>query len=324
MVKRCPKVGIVVLNYKNYEDTLDCLRSLRAITYPQCEIVVVDNDSRNDSLAQIRESILLESSAHTSTAGGRSDDECRPDSTVLLQSDCNRGYAAGNNLGIREALARGAAYVLVLNNDTVVRPGVLEPLVGYAETHPDVGAVGPKIVDSDGRIDPSCARRRPSLGFYFFATGVVGRMRPNNRWVRAHYYRGEYAYDVARSVDLLSGACMLIRRSVFEQLGLLDERTFLYQEELILHERLRKAGWRQAIVPDSVIVHKGGRATGEAPPARVRQAERESLRYYLKEYRHYGWAVRTAIEVVVMGPPDWLRRVKTAWDSGRVPKDRTA
>ena len=307
-----PKVGVVVLNYRNYADTVACLRTLAAVTYPTIETFVVDNDSRNDSLLQIRAGLGWSSADCPTVAEAELDrGAALPGSRFSVQASANRGYAAGNNLGIRMALARGCDYVLVLNNDTEVRPDFLEPLVAYAEAHPDFGAVGPKIVNAEGGVDLHCARRRPDLGFYFFSTGIGRKAWPNNPWSRRHYYKGEYAFDLPKEVDLLSGSCMLLRRAALAQVGLFDEATFLYQEELILHEKFRTRGWRQAIVPESVVMHKGGQATLREMPAPIRKAARESLRYYLEHYRHFGRFTCLAIEWLAGGLPRFFRRKKS-------------
>ena len=167
--KRFPKVGIVVLNYRNYEDTIRCLESLLLVDYPDFDILVVDNDSRNDSLGHIRRH--LERSGQSSTTIGEDAIEeaarldCR---TLLLPSARNGGYAAGNNLGIRAALARGAEHVVLLNNDTEVDPQFLGKLVDYVEANASVGAAGPQVLNRDGSISRACARRgrstrRPGL-----------------------------------------------------------------------------------------------------------------------------------------------------------------
>lgn len=307
--KSVPRVGIVVLNYRNFEDTWACLRSLEAATYPWTVVVVVDNDSRNDSLARIRENLAerrwacdFAEERELETAGRLRE------RILLVQASGNRGYAAGNNLGIRAALARDCEYVLVLNNDTEVEPGFLEPLVEHAEAHPRLGAVGPKIVDPAGHVEPSCARRRPDLLYYFFGDGFLRRLFPGNRWRRRHFYEGEYAYDQPKVVDVLSGSCMLVKTAVFEEVGLLDENTFLYLEEFILHEKMQAAGWGSAIVPASIVVHKGGRSAKQAVPERIRQAKQESRRYYLTRYRQYGHLLVRLIEWARARPPAFLRR----------------
>ncbi len=302
-----PKVGVVVLNYRNHEDTAACLDSLHAVTYPELDVVVVDNDSRNASLDRIAAALDQQGRVFARMEeDGIAGCVRRAEPVLLLQAVENRGYAAGNNLGIRCALLRGADLILILNNDTVVDPGFLEPLVAYLESHPDVAAAGPRIVGTDGRLEPSCVRRRPSLGYYLLGVGVVGMLWRNNPWNKRRLYLGEYDFAEPRRVDVLSGSCMLLRRAVFEQTGLLDENTFLYFEELILHEKLRRLGWRQAIVPEGVVVHKGGMATSELDPSRLRESGRESLRYYLMQYRNCS-RILTRIILLSLRVPIWLR-----------------
>ena len=303
------KVSIVVLNYRNWEDTVECLRSLFDISYPNTEIIVVDNDSQNDSLEHIGRYLSEGKVEYVDIADSEIDGSSRfPQNLVLLQSSSNRGYAAGNNLGIRAALARAADYVLILNNDTVVEKGFLEPLVGYAEGNKHVGTVGPMVMDSEGQVDPSCARRRPTAGDYFFRVGIGRRLFPNNRWVRRHYYRGEYSFGRPKEVDILSGCCILIKRSTLKRVGLLDENTFLFLEEFILHEKLRAAKLGSVVVPDSRIVHKGGQSTTRTASAFVRDAVRSSQRYYLRCYRRYSRLSVAFLMIVSLRPKDLLPR----------------
>lgn len=308
-----PKISVVVLNYKNHGDTIECLHSLARVTYPNVEIVVVDNDSQDDSLTHIRHDLAERQVGHEMLAENQIDCAGRiSQKTILLQSRQNRGFAAGNNLGIRVALARAADYVLILNNDTVVEPSFLEPLVEYAEAHAQVGAVGPKVVDPEGRIDASCARRQPTPLFYFFVGGMGRRLFPGNRWIRRHTYQGEYAFDRPKEVELLSGCCLMLKSGVFHALGLLDENTFLFHEEQIICDRLRGLGMTSVVVPGGVIVHKHGRSTGRVPAAFVRKASRDSLRYYLRQYRHYNRFQVAAIMLLRSSPMAFLRKGRNA------------
>jgi GT2 family glycosyltransferase len=303
-----PKVAIIVLNYKNYEDTLECLRSLAAITYPDTELYVVDNDSRNDSLGHIQRDLSARRIAHAVITENEIDAPAAiRENTVLIQASRNLGYAGGNNLGIRLALARGADAVLILNNDTLVGKDFLEPLVRYAGEHEQVGSVGPKVLDTKGQIERSCARRRITPWHYFFTMGIGKRLFPVNYWTRRHTYQGEYPFDCPREVDVLSGCCMLIKSSVLHRLGMLDENTFLFAEEFILHEQLRGIGLVSAIVPDSVIVHKHGQSTAREPPRSVKDARLASLRYYLTHYRHYNRFTVAAILLSRQQPKAILR-----------------
>jgi len=306
-----PKVGIVVLNYKNYNDTIGCLRSLARITYPNIEIIVVDNDSQNDSLAKVREFLALSGTVPASIdeAGMATSDQL-PGPVILLQAARNGGYAVGNNLGIRVALKRHADYILILNSDTEVAPNFLEPLIHVAESNPKLGAVGPKVQNTDGSLAPACARRRPNPWAYFFYFGMGRLLFPRSPWVRRYYYQGEYQFDHPREVDILSGCCMLLKAEAISRVGLFDENTFLLQEEVILHERFRTCGFTSAVAPDSVIVHKHGGSTSMAPSRTVMAAKRASMRYYLSQYRNLSPLAVRVVMLSIALPDRLLRRLR--------------
>jgi len=261
-----PLVYIVILNYRNYADTIECVHSVEAIKYHNYRIIIIDNGSDNESEE------ILRGKFHKH---------------VFIQTGENRGYAAGNNAGIEYALNAGADYVLILNNDTRVEPDFLEELVDYAESNPRAGVLGPKIVTESGELDISCARRRPLLPDYFWRVGPGKWLLPENRWIKAHYYMDEYDFQEAREVDIISGSCMLIRCKLLRKIGLLDENTFLFLEEFILHEKVRRTGFSTVIVPSSRIVHKGHSSIGKKNYGAIGESLR-SLNYYLCNYREFG------------------------------------
>ena len=308
------KVGIVVLNYKNYADTVECLRSLLQIEYDDREIIVVDNDSQNDSLAHIAR--FLESVGATPVWNGDDPPGTAPErerSVFLVQSPGNLGYAAGNNLGIRLALAHGAGYVLILNNDTVVEPQFLRPMVDYLEAHSAAGAAGPLLLDPEGHPERHSARRRPLPGDLFFTLGVGKKLFPNNRWLRTLTYEGDNDFSGPRKIDVLSGSCMLVRSRVFSDIGLLDEGTFLFEEEYIFHERLRAAGLTAAVVPASRVVHKHSRSTSQTPSKKLQAILHQSQKYYWTRYRHYPRVVASLLVLsgrVPAGLTTRLRRLR--------------
>jgi GT2 family glycosyltransferase len=297
------KVSIVVLNYKNYADTLKCLDSLFKVTYPHKEIIVVDNDSQNNSLAIISE--YLKEKKHTFSEIDSTQHAAISkiaENIILFQSPSNRGYAAGNNWGIKVALARQADYVLILNNDTEVHPDFLEPLVQFAETSGRIAAVGPKILDLKGNIDRTCARKRPTYWEYFFILGLISLIVKNNWAQKNHFYKKDYFFDKPKQVDILSGSCMMLKRSLFDIIEKLDEGTFLNLEELILCEQLRDHQLESFIIPDSVIIHKHGGAVGKEPSKTMRRVTRRSRRYYFLNYRHWNYVQRE----VLMFEISWL------------------
>ncbi len=217
-------VFIVVLNYKNLEDTISCLASLRKITYNRYRIVVVDNDSRDGSYEYLKEH----------------ETDC-----CIIQSGENRGYAAGNNVGIHYALEQGAEYVCILNNDVEVEPDFLTKLVQYMESEPDVGMTGPVVYEYNQR------EKIQSAGFSICVR--TGRTQP--LWQGKH--KKELSGKHIIVSDGLSGTCLLIKRDVLETTGLIPENYFLFFEEMEWCLNIRKNGYKLATVLAAAVYHKG-------------------------------------------------------------------
>jgi GT2 family glycosyltransferase len=218
-----PRVAVIVLNWNGGQDTLDCLASLRQIDYPCFDVLVVDNSSTDGSIEAIRESFPEVS---------------------LIETGANLGFTGGNNVGMRRALDRGADYVLLLNNDTEVATDLLTCLVDAVEADPEVGIAGPLIYYYD------------LPGTIWSAGGAVDRRRGQTRMIGLDELdSGQYG-SASREVDFVSGCALLARRSVLEQVGLLDERFFAYYEEVEWCLRARRAGFRTINVPGAKVWHK--------------------------------------------------------------------
>lgn len=222
MVISPPKIGVIILNYNSAQDTLACLAALRAANGGERRMWVVDNAS-SDGSAELLPPEL------------REDEE-------WLETGENLGYAGGNNAGIREALAWGADYVLILNPDCRVEPGFLLPLVRALEAVPKAGMVCPLVFDArTGRIQ--------SLG------GEV------NLWTgrcsrRLYGLTAEHAGQVGWSeVDFPHGACVLLRREMIEEIGLFHDGYFLYYEDVELGLRAAREAWRTLAIPQSRVLH---------------------------------------------------------------------
>ena len=217
-----PRVACIVLNWNGWRDTIECLDALRLCTYRNVTVIVLDNGSTDNSVAKIR-------AAH-------------PD-MLLLQTRINLGFAGGNNIGIRHALAHRADYLWLLNNDTKPAPDALSALVSKARTDARIGAVASICYDAGA---PSTVQ--------IWAGGRV------NLWIG-------YIHNstTPRSDDwfhTLNGTSILIARSALEDIGLLDEGFFLYWEDTDFCLRLRKRGWRLAAASESRILHKISASTG--------------------------------------------------------------
>lgn len=286
-------ISIVVLNYTNWQDTVECIESVLGATYRPIRLIVVDNDSKNDSLEHIAACLTSRSCDYVSLSQFQSESgEFLDCSIVLIQATENKGYAYGNNIGLRWALRAGDKYALILNNDTLVHKDFLEPLVEFLEIHSTAAMAGPKVVKPNGEIDITCARRRPDFWDYLFRVGFLGRLRRNNYWFRRHHYFGEYDFQKPKEVAVISGSCMLLRMETLEISGLLDEATFLFAEEFILHEKFRRLQMKTHIIPESCIIHKGAQSTGTSLSPLMQRSFLESHRHYLRAYRGYpSWLV---------------------------------
>ncbi len=235
-----PDVSVVVLSYQVRDLLVACLRSLCAsvgdLSY---EVIVVDNRSTDGSAAAARAAC--------------------PEATVI-EAPRNGGYAWGNNLGLRRARGR---YLLLLNPDTVVPPDALHGLVAYAEARPWVGVVGPKLVRPDGRLDLACRRGFPTPMVALYHTLRLARLFPASR--RFGRYNLTYLDpDVEAEVDAVAGACMLVRAEAARQVGLLDERYFMYGEDIDWAYRIKAAGHAVCYYPRVVVLHHKGESSRRA------------------------------------------------------------
>jgi GT2 family glycosyltransferase len=286
---RQPPVCIVILNYRNYPDTIECVRSVERIRYPDYRVVIVDNASDNESQRILQETFPR----HRVVQAGR-----------------NGGYAAGNNVGIRIGLQEGAEFLLLLNNDTLVEPDFLDVLVAYALAHPQAGLLSPRIIEPGGGVSRRSTRRRPRLRDLAWNLGVGRWLGTNKAWLRWSYYEDEYDFAQPKEVDVVSGSCMLMRRSLIDAIGLLDENTFLFYEEFILHEKMRATPFRSVVVPASQIFHKEGHSV-RTIGTRAALARLSSLNYYLRRYRKTTPVVRWIIllSVLLSAAPGMLKTV---------------
>jgi N-acetylglucosaminyl-diphospho-decaprenol L-rhamnosyltransferase len=224
--------------------------------------------------------------------------------------DCNGGYAFGNNAPIRAALESLAApsYFLLLNPDTIVRPGALQALVDFMNSHPDVGIAGSRLEDPDGTPQRSAFRFHTVLSELDdgLRLGIVSKLLEN--WSVA-----PLVPEQACQTDWVAGASMIVRRQVFEQVGLMDEGYFMYYEETDFCLQAKKAGWSCWYVPQSRVIHLVGQSSGvtdtKRPPKRRPQYVFDSRRrYFLK---NYGWLNAALADLVwTLGFVSWrLRRV---------------
>lgn len=276
---RCEaRVLIAIVNYKTGRLVVDCLASLEPeiAQFPNARVTVVDNPSGDDSVEVIRKAILERGWTPW---------------VAVQRSPENGGFSYGNNRAIRPALQSEAPpdYVWLLNPDTQARPGALRELVQFLEERPEVGIAGGSLEEGDGTVWPY-AFRFPSFWSELdsgLRLGVVSKL------LRRHVVAREMS-DVPERVDWLPGASMMVRRSVFEAVGLMDEGYFLYFEETDFCLQAARAGFECWYVPTSRVMHIAGQSTGvtgkQEVPRRLPGYWFESrARYFMKNHgRIYG------------------------------------
>lgn len=265
---------VVVLNYRTAALTIDCLRSLvdEIGAIPGSRVVVTDNASGDGSVEKIASAI---STNHWH------------EWVEVMPLERNGGFAFGNNAAIRPVLASAACpYVLLLNPDTVVRSGALQALLTFMHDHPDVGIAGSRLEDLDGTPQHSAFRFPNVISELDFGLrlGLVSKLL--SRWVGILPIA-----DSPHQTQWVAGASMMIRREVFDAIGLLDEHYFMYFEEVDFCLRAHRAGWPCWYVPQSHVVHFVGQSSGvtdsKRPAKRLPTYWFDSRRrYFLK---NHGW-----------------------------------
>ena len=230
-------IAVIIVNWNAREDLRRCLESLYAEPKPQAayEVWVVDNASDDGSAGMVAAEF--------------------PQVRLVVNAE-NAGFSKANNQAIARTDSR---YAFLLNSDAFIHPGALDRLVAYADAHPQAGIVGPKVLNSDGSLQFSC-RRFPSLGAGFFRNTYLGRLFPHNKFARDYLMVSfDHAHDTA--VDWVSGCAMLIRRDLLDKIGALDERFYMYCEDVDLCQRAWESGCEVVYTPQAVVTHAIGRSS---------------------------------------------------------------
>lgn len=231
------KLSIIIVNY-NVEHFLEqCLNSVLAAKQDfAIEVLVVDNNSVDGSLEMMATKF--------------------PQITLIANKD-NRGFSKANNQGIR--IAKGE-YILLLNPDTVVESDTFSKTIAFMDAHPDAGGLGVKMLDGKGDFLPESKRGLPTPAAAFYKMFGLSKLFPRSKRF-ASYHQGHLSNDEIHEIEVLSGAFMLMRKSVLDKVGLLDEDFFMYGEDIDLSYRIIKAGYKNYYFPETRIIHYKGEST---------------------------------------------------------------
>jgi N-acetylglucosaminyl-diphospho-decaprenol L-rhamnosyltransferase len=267
------RLSIIIITYNSARHLQHCLASieehLKGVEY---EVCVVDNASDD------------ESGALAGAAGGR---------IRLLSNSRNLGFAAAVNIGLRNTSGR---YVMWLNPDATIEGGDIGELLEYMDRKGEVGILGPQVLNADGTLQLSC-RSFPSYSAAFFNHhSLLTKLFPGNRYSRG-YLHSDWDHQSLREVDWVSGACLLHRRSLLEDLGEVDERYFMYIEDIDFCLRASRAGWKVHYHPGLRVRHHIGGSSRQLPFSMIVELHKSVWRYYAKHFRRdplkdaAGWAV---------------------------------
>jgi hypothetical protein len=272
-----PKVSIIILNWNGVEDTMECLESLKKITYPNYEVIIVDNASSGNDVNILREKY--------------------GEYIHVIANDKNSGFPEGCNIGMRHALGKGTDYLLLLNNDTIVDPAFLTEMVKVAESDPSIGIIGSKIY------------------YYYFPNRIQSAGGKIIWWLGYISIYGEAEdtgqYDEMAERDYLYGTSLLIKKSVVENISFMDTYFFFGPEELDYCTRAKRAGYKVIYLPQSKVWHKVGVSRAKVSQfPELRDFIRKSAGYrtYKYDYRLF----RTYCVPVLFIFPFFLRIIQNS------------
>lgn len=272
-------VAVLIVNFRVYDDLDRSLTALYPFLSPEDEVVVVDNESQRDRLAWLT---------------------ARHPRVVALPRRENIGFAAGINLAVRNSTQ---PYLLLLNPDALVEGPVPRVLEEWLAAHPDTAVAGPRILNTDGSVQPS-ARRFPGISAALGGRSTWLSQRFPNNWFSRRHLLGLTA-DAPLDVDWIAGSCMMTTRAAFERVGGFDEQFFLYWEDADYCRRLKAMGLKSTYVPGVAVTHAGGHSSEQVLTLAMRAFHASALRLHLK---HGGFPARATAPLA-----NTAMRLRLAW-----------
>lgn len=262
------QLSIIIVNWNTRDFLHACLKSLqkeleKELEGMEAEVFVVDNNSSDGSAEMVR----------------------REHAWVhLIANEQNRGFAAANNQALKPASGKK---ILLLNPDTEIKTGTVARLLRFLDEHPAAGVVAPQLLNSDGSIQRSC-RSFPTFINMFSELIGLSRLFPQCAEFRK-YKMLDWDHNSAQQVDQPEGACLLIRREVFDKVGMFDEGYFMLFEEVDWCYRAKKAGWEIWFTPDVQVMHHYGQSIKQAKVDMIFSSHRGLYRFWHKHYRNGRW-----------------------------------
>ncbi len=279
-------LAVVIVNWNVSALLRRCLESLeksRGISFTssparyQGDVTVVDNASTDDSVEMVRSLFPW---------------------VRLIASEVNLGFSRANNLVLKSRMMEDPpAFFLLLNPDTEVAPDALYLMLDFMAAHPEVGILGPKLLNPDGTIQPS-RRRFPTLLTAFLESNLIQWRLWKDNPVLRRYYMADRPDDEIQEVDWLTGACLMVRREAVEAAGFLDEDFFMYSEELDWCRRIKSLGFKVVYFPLATVIHHSAQSSEQVKPLQHIRFQRSKIRYFHKYFGPF-WALLLHIFLVL-------------------------
>ena len=253
-------LSCIIVNYHNSSPLKNCIDSVyRTLQKISFEVIVVDNSQNDPGIASLKEFYPQ---------------------TRFIQNTVNVGFAKANNQAVK--FAQGET-LLFLNPDTILTDQAIEKMVAYLKSNPDIGALGPKVFNSDGSLQYSC-RRFPTLMTGFFNRySLLSRWFPNNQYT-VQYLMKDFSHNVNQEVNWLSGCCLMIPYAVFKKVAGFDENYFLFNEDVDLCRTIHQNGFKVVYFPSAEITHHISTSNSKVPIEIILKRHRGMQYYYMKHY----------------------------------------
>ena len=267
------KISVVIVNYNVKYYVGQCIDSVRrALRGIDSEIIVVDNHSRDGSVDYLS----------------------KIEGVRIIESGHNLGFSKANNIAIRQSTAE---YVLMLNPDTIVAEDAIRMIIDFADSHPQAGGIGVRMYNDWGTTARESRRGLPSpMTSFYKIIGLSKRLPQHRKYGR--YYMGWLPWDSPSRIEVVSGACFLVRRKALDEVGLMDEDYFMYGEDIDLSYRLLKGGWENWFVPADIIHYKG-ESTQKTSFNYVHVFYNAMLIFMRKHYSHLSWLIIWPLQIAV-------------------------
>lgn len=267
------KISVVIVNYNVKYYVGQCIDSVRrALRGIDSEIIVVDNHSRDGSVDYLS----------------------KIEGVRIIESGHNLGFSKANNIAIRQSTAE---YVLMLNPDTIVAEDAIRMIIDFADSHPQAGGIGVRMHNDWGTTARESRRGLPSpMTSFYKMIGLSKRLPQHRKFGR--YYMGWLPWDSPSRIEVVSGACFLVRRKALDKVGLMDEDYFMYGEDIDLSYRLLKGGWENWFVPADIIHYKG-ESTQKTSFNYVHVFYNAMLIFMRKHYSHLSWLIIWPLQIAV-------------------------